>query len=201
MKKPRATLSALIAMSLAALALGACSSSTSDPHKASTAATAASTSMQHDGSRDPAHKAEVSTPAAAPVKQSSGGMQVVGSQPDHQYLHDLQQQSAFSSAFAAMDGVDKLPEWVRKGGTATPVKTVQVDGQSRLLAQACKPHSCPSEQVVLLYDKAGQSMQGVFVHDSAPGMDHGISDQAELTWLGQPDDTVKAWLKQRLTSR
>src|SRR5699024_8399582 len=112
--------------------LGACSGPAGD-EGASTAATAASTPTAQPP-RDPAQKAEVSTPAAAPV-EGSGDMKVVHGQSDRQYLHDLMQQPDFSHAFAAMDGVDTLPAWVRKGGTATPARTVQVDGQSRLMAQ------------------------------------------------------------------
>lgn len=120
---------------------------------------------------------------------------------DQRYLYDLMQKPAFASAFAAMDGAGALPAWVRKGGTATPVETVHVQDASRLLAQACKPHACPSEQVALLYDPVAHVLQGVFVNDPVPGTDSAISDQATWTWLGKPDAAVKQWLKQRVMSR
>lgn len=199
MKKHVKTLSICMAMALAATALAACSSGTSSSDQDS-ASTAASTMTAAHGTRDPAQRAAVSAPAAAPVK-NEGGMKVVGSQPDKQYLYDLMQQSAFSDAFDSMDGANTLPAWVSDGGTATPARTVTVDGQSRLLAEACKPHDCASEKIALLYDKTGHAMQGVFVRDPAPSPNAGLSDQAQFTWLGHPDDATQAWLKKALTSR
>lgn len=200
MEKQTRTLTFFMAAALATVGLAACSGTSSGQGSASTAATAASVTMAHGTTRDPAQRAAVSTPAAAPV-ENQGGMKVVGSQPDRQYLYDLMQEPAFSDAFAAMDGAQSLPEWVSKGGTAVPAKEVDVDGKSRLLVQACKPHDCPAEKIVLLYDKSGQTMQGVFVHDSAPSPDAGISNQAQFTWLGKPDDATRAWLKKTLISR
>ncbi|HET7299932.1 MAG TPA: Ivy family c-type lysozyme inhibitor [Oleiagrimonas sp.] len=193
MEKQTRTLTLFMVAALATVGLAACSG-TSDQSPASTTATAA------HGTRDPAQRAAVTTSAAAPV-ENHGGMKVVGSQPDRQYLHDLMQEPDFADAFASMDGAKALPAWVNEGGTAVPAKEVSVGGQSRLLAQACKPHDCPSEKIVLLYDKSGHAMQGVFVRDPAPSPDAGISGQAQYTWLGSPDETTRAWLKKTLISR
>lgn len=198
MEKQTRTLTLFIAAALVAAGLVACSG-TSDQNSASAAATATSASMAH-GARDPAQRAAVSTPAAAPV-ENQGGMKVVDSQPDKQYLYDLMQQSAFFDAFESMDGAKTLPAWVSDGGTATPARMVTVDGKSQLFAEACKPHDCPSEKIVLLYDKASHVMQGVFVSDPAPSADAGLGDQAQFVWLGKPDDATRAWLKKTLISR
>lgn len=122
------------------------------------------------------------------------------SQSNSQYLYNLMQQPAYAAAFTSMDGSSQLPGWVRTGGTSIPTRTVQIDGQSYLAAQACKPHACAGQQVILLYNKADSTMRGVFVNDPAPTPNVGISDQAELTLLGHPDAAVKAWLKHELTT-
>lgn len=120
---------------------------------------------------------------------------------DEIYLRDLLQEPEFAQAFDAMEGGDELPDWVDEGGTATPVETLEVGGNLYLAAQACKPHNCPSERIFLLYERSGNTTEGVFVND--PATDHadaGISDQAEFTWLGNPDDLTKEWLKEQLTT-
>lgn len=197
MKKQVATWAVLMAMGFAAVGLSACSGSSGDQN-ASTVASG--TSSASHGPRKASQRAAVTTPGAASVT-GNGGMNVVSSQPDRQYLADLMQNPEFYDAFGAMAGSDKLPTWVSEGGTATPVKTVTVDGQSFLKAQACRPEGCPGAQIVLLYDKDAHTMQGVFVKDPATGVKAKVSDKAEWTWLGHPDDAVKAWLKHDLTTR
>ena len=199
MEKRARTLSTFMAIALAATALAACSGTSGDDG-ASSSATAVGSAMTH-GPRDAAQKAAVSTSAATASVQDHGGMKVVGNQPEREYLSDLMQNPGFADAYDDMDGTRGLPDWVRQGGTATPARTVTVGGRSLLMAQACKPHDCPGEQVVLLYDKTDTGMQGVFVRDPAPGTGAGVSDQAQFTWLGRPDEVTKAWLKKALTSR
>ncbi len=199
MEKRARILSTFVAAALATTALTACSGAPGD-HGASTDPAVAASAMTH-GPRDASQKAAVSTPAAKAPQHDQGGMKVVDSHPDWEYLSDLMQNPGFAGAFDDMDGVEGLPDWVRQGGTATPAHTVTVAGHAYLMAQACKPHDCPGEQIVLLYDKADTGMQGVFVRDPAPGVDAGVSDQAQFTWLGKPDDATRAWLKKALTSR
>lgn len=184
------------------LALGACSSpdNGSQQQEAMVPTPAGSSAMAQPAPRDPARKDAVSSPDAAPVK-AENGMRVVDGQSSRTYLHDLLEKPAFADAFHAMDGADDLPDWVSKGGTATPAQTVEVNGKALLEAQACKPHDCPSERILVLYDQDAGAMQGVFVRDSASDADAGVSDQARMTWLGEPDQATKAWLKQQLASR
>ncbi len=204
MKPIRKSLSLLTLAIAASLALGACSSSDQSGTQDTMAPTpSASTVQPNDGPRDPAQRDAVSTPEAE-ATPSDNGMSVVDGQDgetDRTYLHDLLQKPAFAKAMQDMDGADKLPDWVADGGTATPAEMVEVGGKSLLAAQACKPHECPSEQVLVLYDQDAGTMQGVFVHDPSPGVDAGVSDQADMTWLGKPDDAVKTWLKQQVASR
>ena len=106
------------------------------------------------------------------------------------YLFDLLQRPDFMKTLDALHGAQALPDWVRQGGTATPVQTVQVDGKSMQLATACKPHDCPTERVALLYDAQDHAMWGLFAQrpeNLAPAVDPDDSSQDKLTWLGDPD--------------
>ena len=106
------------------------------------------------------------------------------------YLYDLLQRPDFTRTLDALPEAQALPAWVRKGGTATPARTVQVDGKAMLLATACKPHDCPTERVALLYDAQDHAMWGLFAQrpeNLAPAVDPDDSSQDQLTWLGRPD--------------
>ena len=106
------------------------------------------------------------------------------------YLYDLLQRPDFTKTLDALHDAQALPAWVRKGGTATPARTVQVDGKAMLLATACKPHDCPTERVALLYDAQDHAMWGLFAQrpeNLTPAVDPDDSSQDKLTWLGQPD--------------
>lgn len=115
------------------------------------------------------------------------------------YLFDLLQQPDFAAAFQAMEGTKDLPEWTRQGGTSTPAQQVTVDGKTLQAASGCKPHDCPSERIVLLYDEKTHGMWGVFARrqgEAPADVSDGSNDQ--LTWLGRPDDALKDALKKKL---
>lgn len=121
--------------------------------------------------------------------------------PAPTYLHDLLQRPDFVKALDALHGAQGLPPWVRKGGTATPAQTVQVDGKPMLLATACKPHDCPTERVALLYDAQDCAMWGLFAQrpeDLSPAVDPDDSSQDQLTWLGAPDQARRELLRDAL---
>src|SRR6185312_12995859 len=109
----------------------------------------------------------VATPTAAPI-----------------YLYDLLQRPDFTKTLEALPDAQALPAWVRQGGTATPARTVQVDGKAMLLATACKPHDCPTERVALLYDAQDHAMWGLFAQrpeNLTPAVDPDDSSQDKLT--------------------
>lgn len=145
----------------------------------------------------PTHAASAAAPAApvaAVAKQASAPI----------YLFDLLQRPDFAKALDALQGAQALPAWVRKGGTATPVQDVQVDGKPMLLASACKPHDCPTERVALLYDAQDHAMWGLFAQrpeNLSPAVDPGDSAQDKLTWLGAPDKPRRALLRNALYAR
>lgn len=164
-----------------ALACGACS-----PDAQAPASTASSASVA-DRPAGVATAAGAEVPDAAPV-----------------YLFDLVQRPGFAEALQALPGAEALPDWVRKGGTATPAQVVQVEGKAMLLATACRPHDCPSERVALLYDERDHAMWGLFAQ--RPGDVPATADLADdshdrLRWLGAPDAQRKALLHEALYAR
>jgi len=115
------------------------------------------------------------------------------------YLFDLLQRSDFAAAFQALSGARELPDWTHQGGTSTPAQKVTLDGKTLLTASGCKPHDCPSERIVLLYDEQSHAMWGVFARrqgEAPVDVSDGSNDQ--LSWLGAPDDKVKDELKKKL---
>lgn len=115
------------------------------------------------------------------------------------YLFDLLQRPDFAAAFQALSGARDLPDWTHQGGTSTPAQKVMVEGKSLLAVGGCKPHDCPSERIVLLYDENTHAMWGVFARrqGEAPA---DVSDDSndQRSWLGEPDDQLKDALKKKL---
>ena len=176
----------------ATLACAACSQGPPTPvaPASSSSASSASVPATPAGAATTAGNATANVaakPAAAPV-----------------YLFDLLQRPDFTQALDALHGAQALPPWVRTGGTATPVQTVQVDGRPMLLATACKPHDCPTERVALLYDAQGRAMWGLFAQrpeNLPPAVDPADSSQDRLTWLGGPDPRRRELLRAALYAR
>lgn len=134
-------------------------------------------------------------PANSVAEASSSGAPVAKGP----YLFDLLQQPDFAAAFQALAGAKDLPEWTRQGGTSTPAQHLTVDGKDLQAASGCKPHDCPSERIVVLYDEKTHAMWGVFARrqGEAPA-DVSDSSNDQLTWLGEPDDKLKDALKKKL---
>ncbi|WP_052949569.1 Ivy family c-type lysozyme inhibitor [Dyella japonica] len=119
------------------------------------------------------------------------------------YLYDLMQRPDFSTAFAALYGGDQLPAWASQGGVATPAQQVSVNGRTQLLATACKPHDCPSERILILYDENTHAMSGLFARRKANALNDADSNDPandDLLWLGSPDEASKALLRRKLYS-
>jgi hypothetical protein len=119
------------------------------------------------------------------------------------YLSDLLRHRNFASAFAALLAADQLPDWPAQGGTSAPAQHVVVNGHPLWLVAACKPHDCPSERLLLLYDESTHAMSGVFARrKSGVANDVDSNDEAndELIWLGAPDEAAKQLLRGKLYS-
>ncbi|MDG2537579.1 Ivy family c-type lysozyme inhibitor [Dyella jiangningensis] len=148
----------------------------------------AACSTQRDQAADPVREAVV-TP---PTLDKSGTL----------YFYGLLQRPDFSLAFAAMPGTGELPAWTRHDERSTPALKVEVGGREQWLAVACKPHDCPTERILVLYDAQAHAMTGLFARRKLDAMDLGRDDPTndELTWLGLPDDETKQFLHERMYS-
>ncbi|WNL47762.1 Ivy family c-type lysozyme inhibitor [Dyella sp. BiH032] len=171
---------------------------------ASVLATAACT--QDKSEQAPPRPAPTTTATAsasnlAPAPDSSAAEASSSAEPIAKgpYLFDLLQRPDFAAAFQALAGAKELPEWTRQGGTSTPAQNVTVGSKTLQAASGCKPHDCPSERIVLLYDEKTHDMWGVFARrqGEAPA-DVSDTSNDQLTWLGEPDEQLKDALRKRL---
>lgn len=85
------------------------------------------------------------------------------------------------ATFATMTKGHHLPEWVRKGGTASPAKTVSLGGETWQVLTACKPHNCAAERVAILWSKEKKTMTGVFSTLNA------TRSEENLVWMNVSD--------------
>ena len=153
---------------------------------------------------DKTSAAAAAPPAAAPASTSAPALATSASSPSGlTYLYDLMQRPDFSTAFAALYGGDQLPAWASQGGVATPAQQVSVNGHTQLLATACKPHDCPSERILILYDENTHAMSGLFARRKANALNDADSNDPandDLLWLGSPDEASKELLRRKLYS-
>ena len=155
-------------------------------------------SQKHDENAAPA------TPPPASALSSRPALATSASSPSGlTYLYDLMQRPDFSTAFAALSGADQLPAWASQGGVATPAQQVVVDGHAHMLAEACKPHDCPAERILILYDESNHAMSGLFARRKPSASNNADSNDPandDLIWLGAPDDAARQLLQRKLYS-
>lgn len=72
--------------------------------------------------------------------------------------------------------------WVANYGTASPAESIKVDGKNYTVYHACKPHNCPAESYVVLYDTHNKKMvAGAFVQNKH---EQGVLLDSKVSWLG-----------------
>jgi hypothetical protein len=148
-------------------------------------------------------QAETPTPAKSETSTAPDLVTGNGTSNGPTYFPDLLRHPDFASAFEALSNADQLPPWAHQGGTSTPAQQVQVDGRTQILAESCKPHDCPSERILVLYDVNTHAMSGLFARRKAGASnDVDSNDPAndDQIWLGAPDEAAKVLLKQKLYS-
>ncbi|MFC4764970.1 Ivy family c-type lysozyme inhibitor [Dyella koreensis] len=177
----------LSAIALAFSAALACAACSQDKNGAASAPAASATTNKIDVA------SSVSAAESLPVDADTAAK--------GPYLFDLLQRPDFSAAFAKLSGASDLPDWTRQGGTSAPAQHVVVSGKSMLVASGCKPHDCPGERIVLLYDEKTHDLWGVFAKRTGEApVDVGDTRNDQLSWLGGPDEGVKVLLKRKLYS-
>lgn len=100
---------------------------------------------------------------------------------DNLTVSDLATSKDSNAAFSKMVKGHKLPAWVSKGGTSTPVKTVKIGDTEYQVLSACKPHDCAAERVAVLWSEKSQTMSGVFSTVNSK------TAKESLTWLNIGD--------------
>ena len=104
---------------------------------------------------------------------------------------------ALAKSFATLTApIANKAEWVKSYGTATPSVAVELDGQPYLLFSGCKPHDCPAETYVVLYDmKSKQMVAGAYVVNT---FKDGSAVSSTIEWLGSPNFDQTTLLGQTL---
>jgi hypothetical protein len=106
-------------------------------------------------------------------------------EPQGPYLPDLMKQPAYLAAWKGMVAGENLPAWVNtftktQNAVAAPVKTISVAGQAHTLGWICEPHNCGGNEVYALFAPEARQAWALLIVDD------------KRTWLGKPDDAVKA---------
>lgn len=94
-----------------------------------------------------------------------------------QYLSDFASAKSTSKSYSQLISKNKLPAWVKSGGTSTPSTEVTVAGKKYIALSGCKPHSCPEQNIAVLYSPDNGDIHGVFSDFNAE------KNQETLTWL------------------
>ena len=109
---------------------------------------------------------------------------------DEPYLFDLLKQQAYRTAWnAMMHGEKNIPKWITTfaktfDGVATPAQTVEVGGQSDLLASVCKPHDCGGNELYVLFAPRGAKAWGML-----------MEGENNPRWFGSPGAAEQAALR------
>jgi len=95
---------------------------------------------------------------------------------------------------------ERLPEWViNLSGEATPMNTLEEDGDQYLVGQLCEASNCSHQRlyVAFSWDKDDAYALWVQLPEGLP-KDKTPSEHADLRWLGEPDDGIKQLLQEQL---
>lgn len=95
---------------------------------------------------------------------------------------------------------ERLPEWViNLSGVATPMKTLEEDGDQYLVGRLCETSNCFNQRlyVAFSWDKDDAYALWVQLPEGLPE-DKTPSKHADLRWLGEPDDRIKQLLQEQL---
>lgn len=94
-----------------------------------------------------------------------------------QYLSDFASAKSTSKSYSELISKNKLPAWVKSGGTSTPSTEVTVAGKKYIALSGSKPHSGPEQNIAVLYSPDNREIHGVFSDFNAE------KNRETLTWL------------------
>jgi len=93
---------------------------------------------------------------------------------------DLNLVSSYKQLIAPV--LDKA-DWLRGYGTASPAQVENLDGTEYWVFAGCKPHDCPSQSYVVMYDPTQKKMvAGALVTNTYEEQD---IQSSQIEWLGE----------------
>lgn len=110
-----------------------------------------------------------------------------GSETEGPYLAEaVKTDKALKAEFERIiQPISQSAPWLANYGTASPASVETISNVSYDVFFGCKPHSCPEEQYVVIYDKAAKKItSGAFIQNS---VDQAGIEKSLITWLGNTD--------------
>lgn len=101
---------------------------------------------------------------------------------DNLTINQLANDKDTKATFSQMVKSSHLPSWILNGGTESPSETVTIGENQYQVITACKPHSCSSEQIAVIFSKENKVMSGVFSKVIEK------QNSQKLVWLNINDD-------------
>lgn len=100
------------------------------------------------------------------------------------YPWDTVKHSDFSAAFINMLGQARYSEWlVQLTGTGNKNRMIRVFNEQFVLISCCKPHSCDSSQILILFNPPGKKCWSIYAREG------------RFEYLGNPDKKMTDLLK------
>ena len=115
---------------------------------------------------------------------------------DGPYLFDFIAGNETGKAYRALIAKQKLPDWVKDGGTSTPANEVTIKGVKYLALSGCKPHNCPAQSIAVLYSIDKGDIHGVYSEYDM------TNDRQTLKWINLDpidSDSMRGVLFKRLS--
>lgn len=101
--------------------------------------------------------------------------------------------AALKADFARITApIAKEATWITQYGTTTPAEQIELNGTTYQVFSGCKPHNCPAESYVVMYDPSKKQITaGAFVKTDYTSGD--TASHTAIQWLGNTDlDHVRA---------
>jgi len=96
---------------------------------------------------------------------------------DGPYLFEFIANKETGRAYRTLIAKQKLPDWVKDGGTSTPANEVTIKGVRYLALSGCKPHNCPAQSIAVLYAIDKGDIHGVYSEYDM------TNDRQTLKWM------------------
>lgn len=124
------------------------------------------------------------------------GVQITNAEPVGVYLYEsVTTDPSLAKEFQRiMAPVISDAPWVKTYGTMLPRTVEIIDDTTYQVYAGCKPHNCPAENYVVMYDpNTSQVSAAAFVSNQYDGS---VLTDSRITWLGAPQyDLARSMVK------